>query len=105
MALTVKQARFVDEYINEPGNASEAARRAGYSPHEINKHACKILKHPKIAEAIDREHERMRDRFRVDRDWLANRLLKIIRDEDTPAVDMVDAIRELGLLFGLYPKQ
>ncbi len=52
MKLTEKQKRFVDYYI-ETGNASEAARRAGYSEKYINTNAPKLLQNTTIKAAID----------------------------------------------------
>jgi phage terminase small subunit len=53
--LTPKQQRFVTEYL-ATGNASEAYRRA-YNcktrrENTINVEACKLLKHPKIAQRV-----------------------------------------------------
>lgn len=51
--LTLKQKRFVDAYI-ETGNASEAARRAGYSKKTAYSIGNENLKKPEIKYAIDR---------------------------------------------------
>lgn len=52
MKLTEKQRRFVDYYV-ETGNASEAARRAGYSKKYINANAPKLLQNTAIKATID----------------------------------------------------
>ena len=52
MKLTEKQRRFVDYYI-ETGNASEAARRAGYSERIANRIGTENLSKPVIKAAID----------------------------------------------------
>lgn len=51
MKLTEKQKRFIDYYI-ETGNASEAARRAGYSEKIANRIGTENLSKPVIKEAI-----------------------------------------------------
>lgn len=51
MKLTEKQKRFVDYYV-ETGNATEAARRAGYSEKYINTNASKLLQNTTIKAAI-----------------------------------------------------
>ncbi len=51
MKLTEKQRRFVDAYI-ETGNASEAARRAGYSTRIANRIGTENLSKPVIQNAI-----------------------------------------------------
>lgn len=48
MAMTPKQKAFADYYI-ETGNATEAARRAGYKDKYLNTHASKMLHNASIA--------------------------------------------------------
>ena len=54
--LTEKQKRFADYYI-ECGNATEAARKAGYADKHLNTHASKMLQNATISAYIA---ERMR---------------------------------------------
>ncbi|HEY1507254.1 MAG TPA: terminase small subunit [Stellaceae bacterium] len=49
--LTARQARFVAQYRLH-GNASKAAREAGYSPHEGGAIGWMLLRKPKIIEAL-----------------------------------------------------
>ena len=56
MKLTQKQKAFADAYI-ETGNASEAARRAGYSENYAGRNAGKVRKNTKVSAYIA---ERMR---------------------------------------------
>lgn len=56
MKLTPKQKAFADAYI-ETGNASEAARRAGYSENYAGRNAGKVRKNTKVSAYIA---ERMR---------------------------------------------
>lgn len=51
MPLNARQKAFADYYI-ETGNASEAARRAGYSEKYIGENAAKTLKSPKVSKYI-----------------------------------------------------
>ncbi|MBP3232501.1 MAG: terminase small subunit [Anaerovibrio sp.] len=51
MKLSVKQKRFIDEYIIT-GNASEAARRAGYSPKTADRIGNENLKKLVIQQAM-----------------------------------------------------
>ncbi len=54
MSLTTKQRRFVEEYIGPANfNATEAARRAGYSENTARQMGSENLTKPYIAEAID----------------------------------------------------
>lgn len=61
MKLTEKQRRFVDYYI-ETGNASEAARRAGYSKKYINANAPKLLQNTAIKAAINARLKELEDK-------------------------------------------
>ena len=50
--MTEKQRRFADYFI-QTGNATEAARKAGYSKKNIGENAAKTLKNPKVAAYIE----------------------------------------------------
>lgn len=52
MKLTPKQKAFADAYI-ETGNASEAARRAGYSENYAGRNAGKVRKNTKVSAYIN----------------------------------------------------
>ena len=60
MALTLKQQAFADYYI-ECGNATEAAKRAGYSENNVGENAAKTLKNPNVSAYIS---ERMEEQAR-----------------------------------------
>ena len=62
MALTPKQQAFADYYI-ECGNATEAAKRAGYSENNVGENAAKTLKNPNVSAYIaERMEEQTRKR-------------------------------------------
>lgn len=61
MKLTEKQRRFVDYYI-ETGNASEAARRAGYSEKTAGWIGQENLQKPTIKAAIDARLKELEDK-------------------------------------------
>ena len=46
MNLTPKQKAFVHEYIKNGGNASDAARRAGYKNHEVE--GTRLIRNDKV---------------------------------------------------------
>ncbi|ALJ97893.1 small subunit terminase [Lactobacillus phage iLp1308] len=52
MKLNKRQKAFADAYLTNGGNATKAARAAGYSPKNIGANAGKTLKSPKIQEYI-----------------------------------------------------
>lgn len=63
MKLTPKQQAFADYYI-ETGNATEAARRAGYSEKNVGENAAKTLRNPNVSAYISERMEKQ-DRKRV----------------------------------------
>lgn len=105
MPLSVLQERFVFEYLTAPENASKAARKAGYSAKAARTTASKLLKHSKLVEAIQLEQKRLKKRYQIDINFLAERLLSIINSNQSNVPEQIDAIRELGMLFGCYPKK
>jgi hypothetical protein len=50
--LTLKQQRFVLQYLASNGNASEAARQAGYKASQPAVQGCENLRKPKIRAAL-----------------------------------------------------
>lgn len=101
MKLTPKQKAFADYYI-ECGNASEAARKAGYKSSRIGEDAAKTLKNPKVSAYIA---ERMgtQDKKRVaDADEVMEFYTAVMRGEvkdqfglDTALSDRLKAGTEL----------
>lgn len=106
MALTPKQTIFVLEYLN-CWNASEAARRAGYSPKTAGSQGDRLLKDAEVAAEIEREiaerqikpaevlsllteHARSRlgDFFKVSDRWTTHPLAE---DEIIDERDVIDA--------------
>lgn len=65
--LTVKQARFVDEYVID-GNATRAAEAAGYSPRTAFQTGYENLRKPEIAEAIAAKQAETAKRNELTRD-------------------------------------
>lgn len=80
--LTLKQARFVDYYI-QTGNASEAARRAGYS----EKTACSIgeenLRKPEIRRALERRLKELESQRIAETKEVLEHLTSVLRGELT----------------------
>jgi phage terminase small subunit len=102
MTLSARQERFVEEVTSDLGPSSEAAKRAGYANSSAKVVACRVLQHPKIQEAIERKKARLAECFDMDRDILAEMYLSVINNPNTPVKPQIKAVRELGLLMGLY---
>lgn len=65
--LTLKEERFVEEYITD-GNATQAALRAGYSRRSAGSIGSENLTKPEIAEAIDKARAARAERAKVSQD-------------------------------------
>ena len=74
MALTPKQRRFVDEYLVDL-NATQAARRAGYSERTAAAIGAENLRKPQIAAAIEQAQGARSERARVTQDMVLKGLL------------------------------
>ncbi|WP_303164489.1 terminase small subunit [Mitsuokella multacida] len=80
MKLTEKQRRFIDYYI-ETGNASEAARRAGYSKKIANRIGTENLSKPVIKAAIDARLKELEDKRIAKADEVLAFLTSTLRGE------------------------
>ncbi|WP_423189436.1 terminase small subunit [Alkalibacterium sp. f15] len=78
--LTIKQKRFADEYIIG-GNASEAARKAGYSKKTANRIATENLSKPVIRSYIDKRLEELKSERVADQQEVLEFLTSIVRGE------------------------
>lgn len=80
MKLTEKQRRFVDYYV-ETGNASEAARRAGYSEKTAGWIGQENLQKPTIKAAIDARLRELEDKRIAKADEVLRFLTSTLRGE------------------------
>src|SRR5690242_14169496 len=72
-ALTECQRAFVREYLSGV-NATEAARRAGYSSASASRIAYALLRHPQVAALIEEGNERRAEKRRVTADRVVEEL-------------------------------
>ena len=91
MKLTPKQAAFVDAYI-ETGNASEAARRAGYSSKTAEAMGRENLQKPTINEAIEARQAEIRSKRTADVTEVMEFLTSVMRGEITEKVLVTEAV-------------
>lgn len=80
MKLTEKQRRFIDYYI-ETGNASDAARRAGYSEKTAGWIGQENLQKPTIKAAIDARLKALEDKRIAKADEVLKFLTSTLRGE------------------------
>ena len=78
--LTEKQKRFIDYYI-ETGNASEAARRSGYSKRNANRIGTENLSKPVIRNAIAARLKELEDKRIAKADEVLKFLTATLRGE------------------------
>ena len=90
--MTEKQCAFVLEYARNGGNASAAARVAGYPEKSAHEQGRQQLEKPHIREAIYKELMKLRYRSGV---VGLSALVRIAEDDTKPAAAQVAAARAL----------
>lgn len=83
--LTVKQQRFIDEYIIS-GNATQAAIKAGYSKKTARFVGAENLTKPNIKNLIDEQLKKLHDEKVVDQEEIMEFLSAVNRGEVTESV-------------------
>lgn len=91
--LTVRQKRFIEAYN---GNASEAARQAGYSERWSASNIDKILKNTEIRAAIQQREQERTDSMIATREERQRFWTTILRDPETDLRDRLRASELLG---------
>lgn len=84
--LTVKQKLFVDNYILTKGNASEAARQAGYSPKTAFRTGQENMQKPAILEAINARTAELENERTASTQEVLEFLASVLRGETTDEV-------------------
>lgn len=83
--MNERQSRFVDAYI-QTGNASEAARLAGYSKQIANRIGSENLSKPVIRAEIDRRLSELKTSRTADTQEILEHLSSVVRGELTEEV-------------------
>ena len=83
--MNERQSRFVDAYI-QTGNASEAARLAGYSKQIANRIGSENLSKPVIRAEIDRRLNELKTSRTADTQEILEHLSSVVRGELTEEV-------------------
>lgn len=86
--LTLKQKKFVDAYI-ESGNATKAAKVAGYSEKTAYSEGNRLLKNAEVKQAIDDRMNQLKNENTADLQEILEKLTDIIRDKETEEVLLV----------------
>lgn len=99
--LTERQKKFCDYYV-QSGNATDSAKRAGYSKKYANTNASKLLQNTVVREYIDYrnkqlEGERVADMKEVKEMWTS-----ILRDEEVETKDRLKASEYIAKTNGAF---
>lgn len=89
--LTIKQRAFADYYI-ELGNATEAARQAGYSEKYINTNASKLLQNTTIKAYIDERLKQIEDDRIASAAEVLKYLTSVLRGESQSEIVVVEGV-------------
>ena len=86
--MTERQKRFVDAYI-KTGNASEAARLAGYSKKNVNVDGAKLLANSNISREVQKRLKELESERTADVKETLEYLTSVMRGEKTEIVVVV----------------
>jgi phage terminase small subunit len=76
MSLTEKQTKFIQEYLLS-GNATDAARKAGYSEKTANEQGARLLANVSVSAEIKKAQQLRKDKFELDEQKIINSLMDI----------------------------
>lgn len=99
--LTLKEQSFVNEYF-KTGKKLQAAINAGYAKASAHVTASRLLKKPKIKEAIERIQAEVKSRNLVSVDEVVNGLKAIAQDDGAQKRDRISAFNSLGRFLGIF---
>lgn len=93
--LSLKQKKFADEYII-CGNATQAAKKAGYSKNYANTNVPKLLNNPKIKSYIDKRLKEIDDELIADQKEVLKYLTSVMRGQtsDETLMSVGDFVQE-----------
>ncbi|NGT62950.1 terminase small subunit [Clostridium perfringens] len=91
MKLTPKQKAFAEYYI-ETGNATEAARKAGYKGKNLNRIASENLSKLDIKNYIDEKMKELEDKRIAKAEEVLEYLTRVLRGEETEQVVVTENI-------------
>ena len=98
--LTLKQERFIDEYIID-GNATQAAIRAGYSEKTAYTIGRENLNKPQIAKILKERRKQAVERINITQDDILKGLREIAVDKKAPKAPRVAAWTALAKMAGI----
>jgi len=94
MALNPKQERFVAEYVANP-NASEAARRAGYSARSAYSTGERMLRNAEVKAAIDAGLQQVKARIQLSMDRTLEEIARVAYADPRKLFDETGKLRPI----------
>ena len=104
--LSARQQRFIKHYVRL-GNASHAAREAGYAKTGARVTACRLLANPNVQEAVSAERRRYERELKVTREQVIAELrsaIDIARTQSNASA-MISGWREIAKICGYYDRK
>ena len=104
--LTSRQQKFVKNYVRL-GNASQAAREAGYAAAGARVTACRLLANPNLQAAISSERRRYEQNLGITRERVIAELRSTVDIARTQgnAPAMISGWREIAKICGYYERR
>jgi phage terminase small subunit len=102
--LTEKMERFVEEYMLDL-NASAAVLRAGYKTRNQHRMGAELLRHPLIRQRVDELKKERSHRLELTADYLVNKLIALIEDDEIKTSDQLRAIELAGKSIALWKER
>lgn len=103
--LTTKQTAFIDEYM-VCGVAKDACLKAGYKTKNPTRMGTELLAHPLVKAEINRRKQVRTEKSELTIDFLVQKLLEIIQDEqDENPTAALRAIELAGKHLGMYKER
>jgi len=99
--LSPKMRAFIDEYMVSQ-NASEAVLKAGYKTRNQNRIASELLRHPLVSAEIEKRLAEKQEKTELRADYLVNKLIAIIDNDDQRTSDQLKAIELAGKTLALW---
>lgn len=99
--ITRKQRRFIEAYTNDPfRNATEAAKKAGYSSTRAAKSGYALLQKEHIAYAVKQMEDAIKERNAVTTDYFISKLRTIVDTSDAKYSEQISALALLAKITG-----
>ncbi len=100
--LPPKQTAFVNAYVANNFNATQAYTDVGYSPNGARAHSSRLVAKGSIQLAISKRIEAKASAAELSLDWILGKFRAIATDPAGTRTERTAALRELGKLLGFY---